>query len=215
MNNNLRDNERELVKVATYFKRQSKKLIDEGKLGEEHIKVEEAVDKFVDHMNKHADARAFILDQRRQLESLVKDEAACPECRKRDMLKIVGTEKNEKGWESNRYRCRRCNIEFTWNKPNNPWDLIPYIEEMTLMLEGKIKSEGVTPEEQEQLAVALQSMKANLDKLKPVIDAHNEEYEALQKRDLEMEKLIHEFKNSLLIEKIKMDTWENSRKTGK
>ena len=42
-----------------------------------------------------------------------------------------------------------------------------------------------------------------------------EEYEALQKRDLEMEKLIHEFKNSLLIEKIKMDTWENSKKSGK
>jgi hypothetical protein len=211
MNKNFKDNERELVKVATYFKRQSKKLIEEGKLGEEHLKVEEAVDKFVDHMNKHADARAFILEQRAQLESLVKDDAACPQCYKRDMLKIVGTEKNEKGWVSNRYRCRRCNIEFTWNKPNNPWDLIPYIEEMAQMLEMKIHTEGISPLEQEQLAVALESMKANLDKLKPVIDAHNAEYDALQKRDLEMEKLIHEFKNSLLIEKIKMDTWENSR----
>jgi hypothetical protein len=26
---------------------------------------------------------------------------------------------------------------------------------------------------------------------------------------MEMDKLIHEFKNSLLIEKIKMNTWEN------
>src|SRR5687768_5454615 len=98
MNKNFKDNERELVRVATYFKRQSKKLIEEGKLGEEHIKVEEAVDKFVDQMNKHADVRAFILEQRAQLEGLVKDDAACPQCYKRDLLKIVGTEKNEKGW---------------------------------------------------------------------------------------------------------------------
>jgi hypothetical protein len=27
-----------------------------------------------------------------------------------------------------------------------------------------------------------------------------------------MEQLIHEFKNSLLIEKIKMDTWNNKKK---
>ncbi len=57
-----------------------------------------------------------------------------------------------------------------------------------------------------------QSMQANLDKLKPVIDAHDKDYDVLMARDLEMEKLIHEFKNSLLIEKIKMDTWENKKK---
>jgi hypothetical protein len=49
--------------------------------------------------------------------------------------------------------------------------------------------------------------------LKPVIDAHNAEYDELQTRELEMEKLIHEFKNSLLIEKIKMDTWENKNRS--
>ena len=49
-------------------------------------------------------------------------------------------------------------------------------------------------------------------KLKPVIDAHNKDYDALQARDAEMEQLIHEFKNTLMIEKIKMDTWENKVK---
>src|SRR5687767_14079849 len=130
MNKNFKSNERELVKVATFFKRQSKKLIDEGKLGEEHRRVEDSVDRFVEQMEKHADARAFILDQRDQLAKLVKDNAECPTCHKKDMLKLVGTEKNEKGWKSNRYKCRRCNIEFTWNRPNNPWDMIAYIEEI-------------------------------------------------------------------------------------
>jgi DNA-directed RNA polymerase subunit RPC12/RpoP len=212
MNKHFKSNERELVKVATFFKRQSRKLIDEGKLGEEHIKVEEAVDKFVEQMNKHADARAFVLDQRTQLEKLVKDNAACPSCSKRDMLKVVGTEMNEKGWKSNRYRCRRCNIEFTWNMPNNPWHMIQYIEEMIKLLEERSMDERVGQSERDQIASGLSSMRANLERLKPVIEAHDAEYNELQKRDLEMEKLIHEFKNSLLIEKIKMDTWENNQK---
>jgi hypothetical protein len=215
MNENFKPNERELVKVATFFKRQSKKLIAEGKLGEEHQKVEEAVDRFVDHMNKHADSRAFILQQRATLEKLIKDDASCPSCDKKDMLKLVGTEVSEQGWKSNRYRCRRCNIEFTWNRPNNPWDMVPYIEQMILVLEKKVMAENISDEEKQQVAIGLEGMRANLGKLKPVIEAHTQEYEELQKRDLEMEKLIHEFKNSLLIEKIKMDTWENNQKSGK
>jgi hypothetical protein len=209
MNKNFKTNERELVKVATFFKRQSRKLIEEGKLGEEHKKVEEAVDKFIDHMNRHADSRAFILEQRDALQKLVKDDASCPTCNKKDMLKFVAIDQNDKGWKSNRYKCRRCNIEFTWTRPNNPWDMIKYIEEVLAMLKEKAELPATPENEKQQISAAMVNMEANLDKLKPVIDAHNLEYEALQKREQEMERLIHEFKNSLLIEKIKMDTWEN------
>ena len=128
------------------------------------------------------------------------------------MIKQVSVEKNEKGWKSNRYRCRRCNIEFTWNRPNNPWDMIQYIEEVMNMLQTKATDPAANDVEKAQLEAGIESMKGNLDKLKPVIDAHNKEYEALQTREEEMEKLIHEFKNSLLIEKIKMDTWENKKR---
>ena len=50
MNKHFKANERELIKVATFFKKQSKKLIFEGKIGEEHKTVEEAVDRFIEHM---------------------------------------------------------------------------------------------------------------------------------------------------------------------
>lgn len=215
MNKHFKNHERELVKVATFFKRQSKKLIAEGKLGEEHKKVEEAVDRFVEHMNNHANSRAFILEQRESLKKLVKDDAECPTCHKRDMLKLVGTDKNEKGWKSNRYKCRRCNIEFTWNRPNNPWDMVEYIGEVLQSLRAKHESETTSPGEKEQLAEGVATMQANLEKIKPVIDAHNKEYNDLLSRETEMEKLIHEFKNSLLIEKIKMDTWENKKHSDK
>jgi hypothetical protein len=212
MNKHFKNNERELVKVATFFKKHSKKLIDEGKLGEENKQVAQAVDRFVEEMEKHADARAFILEQREQLKKLVVDNAECPTCHKKDLLKLVGTEKNEKGWKSNRYKCRRCNIMFTWNRPNNPWDMIEFIDEVMKLMRTTFADESKSEDEREQARIALESMQGNLDKLKPVIDAHNQEYNDLQSRETEMEKLIHEFKNSLLIEKIKMDTWENKQK---
>jgi hypothetical protein len=211
-NKHFKSNERELVKVATYFKRQSKMLIEAGKLGEEHKSVEEAVDRFVEQMSQHANARAAILEQREYLKSLVKDNAVCPRCNTRDKLKLSGTEKNEKGWTSNRYRCRKCNIQFTWNRPNNPWDMIAYIEELLHALQAKQSESQTTPEEQEHSAATIQHMEENLAKLKPVIEAHDQEFREMLARDEEMEKIIQEFKKSLLIEKIKMDTWENKKR---
>jgi DNA-directed RNA polymerase subunit RPC12/RpoP len=211
MNTNFKANERELVKLATFFKKESRRLIEEGKLGEENAQVEEAVDKFIEHMNRHADARTFILDQREQLRSLVKDDAECPTCKKRDMIKVVGTEKSEQGWISNRYRCRRCNIEFTWNRPNNPWDMIQYIEAVMAMLKKKTENAALSELERQQILQSLPNMEANLGRLKPVIEAHDKEYNEWVARETEMEKLIHEFKNSLMIERIKLDTWENRK----
>jgi hypothetical protein len=211
MNKHFKNNERELVKVASYFKRQSKKLIGEGKLGEEHLKVGEAVDRFIEQMENHADSRAHIMQQRDTLKKLVKDYAVCPRCNTGDKLRLVGSEKNEKGWKSNRYRCRKCNVEFTWNRPNNPWDMISYIEEMIGILQVKMSEPGISETEKEQISTGLQNMQANLEKLKPIIEAHDIEYNAIQTRDQEMEQLIHEFKNSLLIERIRMDTWENKK----
>jgi hypothetical protein len=125
------------------------------------------------------------------------------------MLKLIGAEKNEKGWKSNRYKCRKCNITFTWNMPNNPWDMIQYIEEVLVSLRLKYAQAGSQDNDKADISQTIDNMQANLEKLKPVIDAHDQEYHQLQSRETEMEKLIHEFKNSLLIEKIKMDTWEN------
>lgn len=212
MNKHFKPNERELIKVATFFKKQSKKLIAEGKLGEENKSVEEAVDRFIEHMDQHANSRAFIMEQREYLRKLVKDNAQCPQCRSSNMLKLAGTEKNEKGWKSNRYKCRKCNIYFTWNMPNNPWDMIEYIEEILQSLRAKKENESISDSEKQEALATIGHMENNLGKLKPVIDAHNQEYQELQARDAEMDKLIHEFKNSLLIEKIKMDTWENRKK---
>jgi len=212
MNKNFNQAERDLVKLAGFFKKQSIKLMDEGMLGEEHKKVEEAVDRFLEHLNNHVDTRTFILEQREYLNRLVKDNAQCPKCHTNEKLKIVGTEKNERGWKSNRYKCRKCNIEFTWNTPNNPWHMMEYIEDMLQQMRTKVESESVSDVEKGQLRPAIDSMQQNLDKLKPVVDAHDKDYRELQDRELEMERFLHEFKNSLMIEKIKMDTWDNKQK---
>jgi len=208
MNQHFKSNERELVKLATFFKKQSKKLIEAGKLGEEHSKVSETVDSFINQMEHHANNRAYILEQRNALLALVKDDAACPKCEKKDMLKLIGTEKNEKDWKSNRYKCRRCNIAFTWNLPNNPWDMMAYMEEMLHTFKSRL-TEDISEEERQQLSVGISNAQANFEKIKPVIDAHDQEYNTFMLQETEMEKLVHEFKNALMIEKIKLDSWDN------
>jgi hypothetical protein len=212
MNKHFNQNERDLVKLANFFKKRSRKLIDEGRLGEEHRSVEDAVDRFLEHLENHANTRAFVLEQRDYLNKLVKDNAQCPSCHSSEKLKLVGFERNEKGWKSNRYKCRKCNIEFTWNTPNNPWHMIEYIEDVLQQLRAKVSEPSISSQDEEQAVKVIESMQGNLDKLRPVIDSHNKDYNDLQTRESEMEKLIHEFKNSLLIEKIKMDTWENRKK---
>jgi hypothetical protein len=206
MNNNFNQNERDVAKLAEFFKKESIRLMDAGRLSEDHKKVQEAVDHFLTHLNNHADMRASMLEQRQYLNKLVKDNAVCPKCGSSEKLKITGTDKNEKGWKSNRYKCRKCNIAFTWNMPNNPWHMIAYIEDMLERLAKDSSAAGASPDDH-----AMGNLRANLDKLKPVIEAHDKEYENLKTREAEMERLLHEFRNSLMIEKIKMDTWENKQ----
>ena len=195
-----------MAKLAAFFKKESIRLVEAGRLSDDHKKVQDAVDHFLAHLNNHADTRASVLEQREYLNKLVKDNAVCPKCGSSEKLKIAGTEKNEKGWKSNRYKCRKCNIAFTWNMPNNPWHMIEYIEDMLRRVITEAGAGNASAEDQ-----AMAGLQANLDKLKPVIDAHDKDYEDLKARDAEMERLLHEFRNSLMIEKIKMDTWENKQ----
>jgi hypothetical protein len=92
--------------------------------------------------------------------------------------------------------------------------MILYFEEVLAQLQARNEATE-NAAEKEQFTAAIGSIQDNLGKLRPVIDAHEQEYRDLQSRDSEMEQLIHEFKNSLLIEKIKMDTWENKKSSGK
>ncbi|MBA3665831.1 MAG: hypothetical protein H0W61_16740 [Bacteroidetes bacterium] len=145
-----------------------------------------------------------MLGEREQLKGLVKDNARCPKCESNEQLKLVGVDKNEKGWKSNKYKCRRCNIEFVWSAPNNPWDMIPYVESFVADLEQKLNDE---PDEslKQSTAGVLNLMTANLGKLKPVVEASDLDLEELNARETEMAELVHKFKKHLLIEKIRME----------
>ena len=91
--------------------------------------------------------------------------------------------------------------------------MISFINEMVAVLMLKSNGKDVTESEKKETDHLVQSMQSNVHALQSAISGHDLEYRAIVEKDTEMEKLIHEFKNMLLIEKIKMDTWEN--KTGK
>ncbi|MES2565969.1 MAG: hypothetical protein V4565_03830 [Bacteroidota bacterium] len=205
MEQNLKPEERELVKLVQYFKRRAQVLITEDKLDDEYRQMLETCDKLSEQLFLHAKNRETILSEREQLEAMIKDNAKCPKCSSNEMLKVIGFETSAQGWKSNKYKCRRCNIAFVWNAPNNPWDMIPYVEKFIYDTEEKMAELDSSDESIEATKVGLEAMKANVAKLKPVTEASDLDMKDLEERELQMADMVHKFKKHLMIEKIKME----------
>lgn len=205
MDHTLKPEERELIKLAQYFKKRSQILIAENKLDERFSQMLETCDKLVEQMELHAKNRKAILAERDLLKGMIKDNAKCPKCSNADMLKIIGTDTNPEGWKSNKYKCRRCNITFVWNTPNNPWDMVGYVEKFIKDTEEKLAGLDLTDPNNEVTLAGLEMMKANLAKLKPVTEASDLDMKDLQEREVVMADMVHKFKKHLQIEKIKME----------
>ncbi|GAB3539824.1 hypothetical protein GCM10027443_36850 [Pontibacter brevis] len=205
-NATLKTNERELLKLIRFFSKRGEQLAATGELTEEHAQLTKACQNLETQLYNHAENRAAILEKRERLEKIIEDKAQCPKCHKADMLKKTGVATNEYGWKSNTYRCRRCNTTFTWNRPNNPWHMVEFLERYIQELEQNLQSEQ--PEDMRQhIESAIPQLQDSLFRLRPVLLTSNEEVEALEQKEKEMGKLIHQFKNYLLIEKIKLDTY--------
>jgi hypothetical protein len=196
--------EKELIRLVNYFRKRGEILIIENKLGDEYRQMLDTCDKLVQQLEAHAKLRQTVLREREQLANMVKDNARCPECESNTQLKLIGVDKNEQGWKSNKYKCRRCNLTFVWNAPNNPWDMIPYVEHFIDGMESKLEN---APDEHAKLATAaaLAQMRENLSKLKPVVDAADQDFKELEERERQMAELVHKFKKHLMIEKIRME----------
>jgi hypothetical protein len=209
MSRNLKDNERDLIKQVNYFKKRAERLLSEGKVDEDHRQLVESCEKLVDTIQLHAGKRAEVLEQREALKNMIKDNAACPKCTKNTHLKHVGIDTTDSGWKCNKYRCRKCNIEFIWVKPNNPWDLVPYLERMISTIEEKLQVEGVDENYKQESTGMIEQVNLSLSKLKPVIEASDLDWQEMQAREADMDKIVNEFKMHLQIERIKMDAQDN------
>lgn len=203
----LKANERELIKLIRYFSKRAKTLIEAGKLDPEHEKLTTACQNLEQQLYTHAQNRSLILEKRARLEKIVEDNAQCPQCKHADMLKRTGTTSNEHGWRCNTYKCRRCNITFTWNRPNNPWHLAEFLELYMQELETTLQTEQNEAMRQ-HITQSVAQMQDSLSRLRPVLTDSDEEVSALEEKENEMTRLIHQFKNYLLIEKIKLDMRE-------
>ncbi|MFD2515347.1 hypothetical protein ACFSRY_15850 [Pontibacter locisalis] len=208
MNNTaLKANERELIKLIRFFSKRAAQLMETGELSQEHEQLTKACQNLETQLYNHAQNRAAILDKRERLEKVIEDNAQCPKCQKADMLKKNGVTNNEHGWKCNTYRCRRCNTTFTWNRPNNPWHMVEFLEMYIQELEQSLQEEQ-NEEIRQHTEAAIPQLQDSLFRLRPVLQTSDEEVEALAEKEREMDKLIHQFKNYLMIEKIKLDTYE-------
>lgn len=196
--------EKELIRLTAFFRKQAEQMKAENKLDEAYVQLLETCDKLIGQMHIHAGHRESIRQEQEELKKLVHDNARCPKCEKSSHLKAAGTDTSAEGWVSNKYKCRRCNIEFVWNAPNNLPDMIPYIERMVSQLEQKAGMYNPGSAEQQFNEEALAQMKANLAKIKPVIDASRINLADLEEKEKMMADLVTKVKKQLLIEKIRM-----------
>jgi hypothetical protein len=209
MYQSLKSNERELIKLIKFFRKRAEQLIQEGQLSEEHQQLGVACDKLTDQIYNHARLREQVTEKRDKLRQLIKDNAACPKCHQNNQLKLVGTARHEKGWKSNKYKCRRCNVEFVWSKPNNPWDMVIFLEQYIGEMENNVQNESLPEEIRQQSALVIGQLQESLAQLKPVLAGSDQEMADLETTEVEMSKMIHQFTNYLQIEKIKLNTWQD------
>ncbi|EJF09400.1 MULTISPECIES: hypothetical protein [Pontibacter] len=202
----LKPNERELIKLIRFFSKRAARLMEEGELSAEHTQMTAACENLETQLITHAANRTAIMDKRERLLNIIEDNAQCPKCNKADMLKRTGSTTNEHGWKCNTYKCRRCNTAFTWNRPNNPWDMVEFLE----MYIGQLQLAMAAEQNQDVInhtEDAVAQMKDSLSRLRPVLQTSDEEVDALQQKEKEMDKLIHQFKTYLQIEKIKLNAY--------
>jgi len=209
MNRYLNQNEQELIKLIKFFSKRAEQLVQEGALSEEHQELSTACQKLTDQIYRHAAAREQITQKREKLKTIIKDNASCPKCQQSSYLKFSGTTRTEKGWKANKYKCRRCNIEFVWSKPNNPWDMVIFLEQYVQEMEANTQNEALPAEVRQQSEQVIEQLQVSLAQLKPVLEGSDQEMADLEKTELEMSKMVHQFKSYLLIEKIKLNTWQD------
>ena len=203
---NLTPIEREVIKLINHFSKRAEKLIKEGKLSPEHQQVSESCQRLVTQIYEHAEAREAVLLKREKLKKIVQDNASCPKCNKTSHLKLVGVAIHEKGWKSNKYKCRRCNIQFTWNRPNNPWDMLLFMQNYQEELQTNASNEQLPDDIRQHSRMVLEQLNQNINQLQPVLQQSDQEISEINQRDHEMAKMLTGIKSHLLIEKIKMDT---------
>ncbi|WP_242928775.1 hypothetical protein [Pontibacter vulgaris] len=202
-----KENERELLKLIRFFSKRAERLMEEGEMSNEITQLTSACENLEKQLHIHAENRTAILDKRARLEQIIEDNAQCPKCQKADMLKRTGVTTNERGWKCNTYKCRRCNISFTWNRPNNPWHMKEFMQVYIAELELSLQTEQ-NEDIQAHTRQAIAQLHESLERLSPVLETSDEEVTALNEKEKEMDRLIHQFKNYLLIEKIKLDTYQ-------
>jgi hypothetical protein len=203
MKTSFNQEERQLLKLMEFFKKRAEKL-EPSQSEVDYAQLIDTCNKMAEQLEIHAKNREIVLEEREKLKAMIKDNAKCPKCGKSDFLKKTGTETNEKGWQSNRYKCRKDNIEFTWNAPNNPWDMIPYAEQVISEMEKKIGAENVPENVRDHTLATIAQMRANLERLKPVVEGCDKDFADLEFREKEMSEIVHKFKKQLMIEKIRI-----------
>ena len=89
--------------------------------------------------------------------------------------------------------------------------MVIFLEQYIGEMENNVQNERLSAEIRQQSASIIHQVQQSLDQLKPVLAASDQEMNDLQSTEVEMSQMIHQFTNYLLIEKIRLNTWQDPR----
>lgn len=210
MNHHLNEKERALIRLINFFIKRTENTLNQGKLDVNQGQLTMACEDLLEKIHLHAEARALILKQRELLKNMIDNHSECPNCLDTLHLKQIGVSMHEKGWQCNVYKCLMCDFQFESRHPNNLWDMILFMENVEHDLDKALEDKKVLPKDRRESKKMIQKIRDNLVKLKPLIEASDQEYSKLAAREPEMEKMIEDFKNYLVLEKVKISLWNSN-----
>jgi hypothetical protein len=203
MNSNYNDDEREVVKLANYFIRQAKKYTDVSESGQQ-LALISSCQQICDVLSNHADYRSAIEEEKQYLSKIIKDNAVCPKCSSMEYLRFSEVDNSEE-YKCNRYRCRKCNIAFTWNRPNNPWDMLKFVKRLKQEMEDKFNRSREMGNENSDDLSSIENLGVEVEKLSSAIDQFDARYNQMTSKDEEIQAMVKDFKKYLKIEKVKFE----------
>lgn len=196
------EDELELLDLIDYFKKKTIRLEIQGKRLQDH-------DEFIyrlEHMKNVVIQNKVYVNEflNPQINEISLE---CPNCSQFTHIQQTGVaEKNSKGLLCNEYYCAGCKKSFLHYFPNNDRDQLKWYKEIILQFE-RISNDKRFSAFTVEFKDRVTDMRKSYNRMKNAIKAEKNIVIGLEQANATVRKIISEYRNMLLVEKMKEHLW--------
>jgi len=202
MGNYFTEDELELLDLIDYFKKKAVKLELQGKKLKDH---NEFIDR-LEHMKQVVLQNKVHVNE--FLDTQIKDvPLECPNCHGSAKIRSTGiSKKNTKGLLCNEYHCDECNKSFLHFFPNNEKDQLKWYKNIISQFE-RASNDKRFSDYTVEIKSRVTDMRRSYSRMKMAMEAEKNIVHGLEEANNTVRKIISEYRNMLLVEKMKENLW--------